>query len=128
MFVDAAAVVSGFPAVLVGVGLRDLARKGFYDGVEPTARAELLALISAIERAGRTWQARADAAAGNPETSRPEIGADSAMTAEQAAGVLNLSARRVRQLAPVLGGSRAGGRWVFDRTAVLAEWERRRER
>lgn len=125
MFIEGA-LVRGYVAVLAGVGLRDLARKGFYDRTEPGARAELLAVIAEIERAGSAWQAGIEAANGNSETSPAEIAPRSAVSAEQAASLLGVSPRRVRQLAPLIGGVKNGGRWRFERGAVLAERERRR--
>lgn len=127
MYIEGGAIITGYPAVLVAVGLRDLARRGFYDRVEPGARADLLALIADIERAGQAWRASIETQPGNPETARPEIVAESVMTAEQASTLLGLTARRVRQLAPVIGGHKHRGRWTFDQAAVLAEKERRTE-
>lgn len=125
MIIESAALLTGYPAVLAGVGLRDLARRGYFDGVAPTARAELLAAIADIERAGRRWQVSREAA-GNMETPQPEISPDSAISAERAAILLGVTSRRVRQLAPILGGSKTRGRWMFDRSAVLAEHQRRK--
>jgi hypothetical protein len=127
VFVKDAAVISGYSARLVGVALRDLARKGYFDAVAPSARTELLDLIAEIEKAGRAWQISLNEQAGNAETPQPEIAAQSVMTAEQASTFLGLTARRVRQLAPVIGGHKHRGRWTFDRAAVLAEKERRTE-
>lgn len=126
MYVEGAAVVHGYAAVLAGVGLRDLARRGFFDRVEPAARGELLAVISEIERAGGAWQAGVELSNGNSETPPAEIPARSAVSAEQAAVLLSVSPRRVRQMAPLIGGVKNGGRWVFERAEVLAEWERRK--
>lgn len=46
------------------------------------------------------------------------------MTIDEAAGVLDVTPRRVRHLAPLLGVKR-GGRWELDRAAVLEEAEQR---
>lgn len=125
MFVSDAAVVGGYPALLAAVVLRRYARRGGFDRLHPDDRAELLATIAAIERAGNAWWERAR---GSTEAPRAEIGPFSGeqMIAEEAAVVLGVTTRRVRQLAPVLGGSKAaGGRWVFESAAVLAEVARR---
>jgi hypothetical protein len=127
MYIEGGALITGYPAVLAAIGLRDLARRGYFDRVEPGARTELLTLITDIERAGQAWRASVETHAGNPETARPEIVAESVMTAEQASTLLGLTARRVRQLAPVIGGHKHHGRWTFDRSAVLAEKQRRTE-
>lgn len=125
MFIKEGAVVSGYSALLVGVALRKLARDGSFDRVEPGARAELLALISEVERAGQAWRTGALPRDGSVEAPVPEIG-PSSISAEHAATLLRVSPRRVRQLAPVLGGVKAGGQWAFQRDAVLAEAKRRR--
>lgn len=36
-----------------------------------------------------------------------------------AAALIGLTPRRVRQLAPQLGGERVGGRWIFQRREIL---------
>jgi hypothetical protein len=125
-YIDGGAVLGGYVAILAGVGLRDLARRGYFDTVPPQARADLLAAIDDLERAGRAWQNRA-LHDGNPETARPETGPSSPLSAEQAAALLDLTPRRVRQLADQLGGRRIRGRWEFDRDNVTAEAARRRE-
>lgn len=115
-------LVDGYPAALLGVALRDLARRGYFDRVPADARAELLATIADLEKAGRAWSQRA---AGSSETARPEVVSPSVLSVDQAAALLGVSARRARQLAPSLGGRKTAGRWVFDRDAVAAERQRR---
>lgn len=123
-YIEGGAVLGGYVAVLAGVALRDAARRGYFDAVPPRARAELLDVIADIERAGRAWKVRVQT--GNPETVPAEIGPSSALNSEQAAQLLELTPRRVRQLAETLGGRRARGRWVFDRDAVTTEAARRK--
>lgn len=125
-YVQDAAVLSGQIAQLAGVALRDLARKGYFDRVAPHARAELLAAIGDLERAGRARK-RPDLPNGSSETPIAEIGRSSPLSADQVAALLGLTARRVRQLAAELGGRLERGRWVFERDAVAAEAARRRE-
>lgn len=48
------------------------------------------------------------------------------ITTEEAAGLLRCSARQARRLAPALDGRRVGGRWVFDRLAVMEHIEGRK--
>ncbi|WP_165607719.1 helix-turn-helix domain-containing protein [Mycolicibacter heraklionensis] len=36
----------------------------------------------------------------------------------EAAAVIGVSARRIRQIAAQLGGRRVGGRWLFERAAI----------
>lgn len=124
MYITHATVVSGYPALLAGVALRDLARRGYFDRVPPSVRAELLQVIGDLEKAGRAWQRQA---AGTTETTASEIPASSAVSAGEAAALLGVTARRARQLAPVLGGSKRRGAWTLDRSAVLAERQRRWE-
>lgn len=126
MYVEGGAVVSGYVALLVGVALRKMARDGNFDRVEPGARGELLKVISEVERAGRAWRAGALPSYGSADAPRAEIERSSVMSAEEAALEMGVSGRRVRQLAHLLGGLKTGGRWQFDRAAVLAEGQRRR--
>ncbi|WP_153453808.1 helix-turn-helix domain-containing protein [Streptomyces smaragdinus] len=82
----------------------------------------------AIRRAAREYEARAVAVDGSAETEVPEVGASSGheVTTGEAAVLLGCTERRVRQLAAGGMGARRGGRWVLDRSVVLAYAERRR--
>lgn len=125
-YIDAGAVVvSGYPAALLAVVARDYARRGGFDRVPPYERGELLAVIGALERAAAAWHT---AAHGRPEPPVAEVvPASRQMGTGEAALVLGVSERRARYLAPSLGGTRIGGRWILDRDAVHAMRQRRRE-
>jgi hypothetical protein len=120
-----AALVSGYPAALLGVVARDYARRGGFDQVPANERAELLQVISALEQAAAAWRA---SASGNPEPPAAEVvPASLRVGTGEAAELLGICERQARSLAPGLGGRRIGGRWVLDRDAVLAERQRRIE-
>lgn len=128
-YVEQGVIVGGYSALLASTGLRDLARKGYFDRVRADRRAELLACIDELERAGRAWQQNAAAEAERNNETRPrETITHSPLSARQAADLLRLTPRRVQQLAESIGGAKHKGRWMFDRAAVLAEAQRRRER
>ncbi len=128
-----AALVIGYPAVVFTVVLRDLARRGYFGRLAPADRAEVLQLIADIERVGVAWQTKRSAASapGSPETPLALAVASSpqheALTVEEAARMLHLTPRRVRQLAAGGLGTKRGHTWQLDRAAVLAELERREE-
>lgn len=92
------------------------------------ARAEVDAARRAIRRAAQAFEAASTAVDGTTETSLAEIAPLSSheFDTHEAAALLGVGERRVRQLAAGGMGRRAGGRWLLDRTAVLAYAERRR--
>ncbi|WP_326583333.1 helix-turn-helix domain-containing protein [Streptomyces sp. NBC_00481] len=95
----------------------------------PWMRAEVEAGRRAIRRAAREYEQLAVAAVeGSAETEVPDVGAPLGheITTCEAAALLDVTERRVRQLAAGGMGQRRGGRWVLDRSAVLAYAERRR--
>ncbi|WP_405924743.1 helix-turn-helix domain-containing protein [Streptomyces sp. NBC_00035] len=95
----------------------------------PWMRDEVEAGRRAIRRAAREYEQLGVAAAeGRAETEIPEVAAPLGheITTGEAAALLGLSERRVRQLAGDGMGQLRGGRWVLDRSAVLAYAERRR--
>lgn len=94
----------------------------------PWLRAELDETRRAIRRAAQEYEQLPPAADGSAETEVPAVGAllPHEITTREAAVLLGLTERRVRQLAAGGMGQRRGGRWVLDRSAVLAYAERRR--
>lgn len=95
----------------------------------PDMRAELEATRRAIRRAALAYAARPPAASGSTEAEALAVEAPSSheITTAEASTLLALSDRRVRQLAAEGMGRRVGGRWLVDRSAVLAYAGRRRE-
>lgn len=94
----------------------------------PWMRPEVEATRRAIRRAAREYEARPVAAAGSAEVPLSEVGPPlpHEITTREASVLLGLTERRVRQLAPVLGGRRVGSGWLLDRSAVLGYSGRRR--
>lgn len=121
---EPAAIVGGYVAHVLGGVLRGLAREGTFDRLPPHQRAEVLCVIGAVEHAGGSWRSRRDAVSGPAAPDLPP-GAAGFLTSEEAAQVLGLQPRQLRKLAAAGFGQRLGGRWVFDRDAVLAEAQRR---
>lgn len=140
-----AALICGGAARVIGLVLRDAARRGVFDAVLPHVRAEVLAAISDLEAAGAAWlggqrnasathsaEQRVCVSNARTQTVTGPVGESSAaaqtvtMTIKEAAMLLGVSQARVRQLAPTLG-CKSGGRWVLDRAAVLDELARRTE-
>ncbi|MGH3546833.1 MAG: helix-turn-helix domain-containing protein [Pseudonocardiaceae bacterium] len=84
-------------------------------------RAELNATVSAVHRAGRTFEAAATAPEREDATMVGAVVPDcpSAWTVARAAEFLRLSPRRVQELAAAeLGGTRIGRVWLLDEVAV----------
>ena len=95
----------------------------------PHLRAPIEASIEALELAGARWASgRGSAEAVIAETA-PDSNSDE-ITTEEAGRMLNVTTRRVRQLAAEgrLAGRRRAGRWCFDRGAAAAYVEERTER
>src|SRR5262245_52144284 len=117
MLVDRpAAVVSGFAAHRIARDLRRLEARGEYDGMHTATRAEIAEAIREVEAAGQAWYA---ARARKSEITDLPIAAPSSqeISVTEAAHVLGVSTRRIRQLAPLLG-AKVAGRWVLDPDAV----------
>jgi hypothetical protein len=94
----------------------------------PWMRPELDETCRAIRRAAHEYEQLAPAVDGSEETEIPEVAAPLGheITTREAAVLLGLTERRARQLAAGGMGQRRGGRWVLDRSAVLAYAVRRR--
>lgn len=91
-------------------------------------RLEWEAARRAIRRAALAYEALPFAEDGSAAARLAEVGPPSLheITTDEASALLGVGERRVRQLAAQGMGRRAGGRWLLDRSAVLAEVERRR--
>ncbi|MER5384482.1 hypothetical protein ABT040_30185 [Streptomyces sp. NPDC002688] len=94
----------------------------------PLVRLEWEATRQAIRQAALDYEAPPIAVDGSTETEVPEDEAllGHEITTGEAAALLGLTERRARQLAAGGMGQLRGGRWVLDRSAVLAYAERRR--
>lgn len=100
-----AVVVTGYSALAAAVGLRKLARDGFFDGVPPAERAELLRVIAELEQAGVAWRRPAPASTGQEvQTFVPVADASDTepvaelLTYREAAVALGVAERSVRRL------------------------------
>jgi hypothetical protein len=123
---EASAVVSGYVAHVLSGVLRGLSREGTFDRLPAHQRAEVLRTLNAIEHAGSVWRARRGAVSGPASPALPPGDAGSAqLTTEEAAKVLGVQPRQMRKLGLAGLGHRLGGRWLFDRNAILAEQQRR---
>lgn len=109
--------VSGWPAWF----LTRVLRKHLGDALDrrdmpPTRRQQVLDAFHDLEAAADDWRT---SASGNAETRDAETvapsGSDDVLTTEEAAAMLNLTPRRVRQLGPIIG-RKVGGSWQFNRT------------
>lgn len=121
------AIVHGYAARALATYLRKAWDRGDFVPLPADGREQVYATIKAIEFAGEAWQRRRVAAVGTSATLVSAIGAPSPddMSIDEAAQVLDVKARRMRQLAAAGLGHKVGAMWVCDRDAVLAEAERR---
>lgn len=122
-------------ALVHGVSAHVLARVlaspnvvGALDSLPSWMRAEVEATRRAIRRAAREYEALPVAEDGSAEAAGAEVGPvlPHEITTHEASALLGVGERRVRQLAAEGMGRRAGGRWLLDRSAVLAYAGRRR--
>ncbi|MDX3519277.1 helix-turn-helix domain-containing protein [Streptomyces scabiei] len=110
------------------LALPDVERR-LRNALPPLVQLELEATRRAFRQAALDYESQPIAVDGSAETEVPEVEAPLGheITTGEAAVLLDLSERRVRQLAAEGGmGRLKGGRWVLDRTAVLAYAARRR--
>jgi hypothetical protein len=131
-FVESAALVDGFAAhVIDRVLARYLPRLLESTPFTAEQRAELEAARAAIRTAAQRWEQRpipapmsagghADIVSGDIAACSPEE-----LTAAQVAELLGVSIRHARRLAASGMGRQVAGRWLLDRSAVLAHRERR---
>ncbi|PBC79897.1 hypothetical protein BX265_4726 [Streptomyces sp. TLI_235] len=94
----------------------------------PWMRPEVEQTRRAIRRAAKAYEALPRAASGSTEADAPEVGPGlpHEITTTEASALLALSERRIRQLAAEGMGRQFAGRWLLDRSAVLAYADRRR--
>jgi hypothetical protein len=94
----------------------------------PWMRPEVDATRRAIRRAAREYEALPSSGDGNAEAVPAEVGPalPHEITTYEASVLLAISERRVRQLAAEGMGRQVAGRWLLDRSAVLAYAGRRR--
>ncbi len=94
---------------------------------QPWIRPELDAARRALRRAAAEYEALPVAVDGSAAEQLAEAAASSVheIDTAQAAALLGLSERRIRQLAAEGMGRQVGGRWLLDRGLVLAYGHRR---
>ena len=120
------AVVSGAPAWLLSRVLRServttvLANP--HTGVD---RADLAAVVNAIHRAGRAHANRLDQQR-RDNADPPGADVQQCWTTKRAAEYLEISQRRVQELAGELGGTRVGREWRLAEVAVRQYGEQRK--
>ena len=129
-YVEAAAIISGASALLLA-GFLDRYRREWREYAAPLSKGQGLAVADTIESIRRAADAYREtvgkraSVGGSGERKPAEAPQDSAVmewvSTSDAASLLGLSARRIRQLV-VLGeltGRRVNGRWQVDRLSVL---------
>jgi hypothetical protein len=125
-FIESGVIVRGTGAMLLWGFLRD--HRDEWDRhtapahAEPGLRAELTSLELALEAAAAAHRESISAGvspSGNRET-LAEMNTGKLITTSEAAALLHLSSRRVRQLltAGLLFGQVVGGRWMVDPASV----------
>ena len=124
-----AAVIDGWPAYAIARLIARHGRDEFAD-LPPHLRGPIEDAAEALRRAGAAWAA---SVRGNAEAAAAEMRAssesqDDELSTEEAATMLDLSERRVRQLiaSGAVAARKKHGRHVIDRGAVLAYHEGRR--
>lgn len=121
------AVVAGYAAAVLGRYLARAAAEGAFAGLGDPDR--VLGAVRDLQRAGEAWRRAVDEASdhGSTETAVAATPPPSEhMGIDEAAGVLGVSRRQARNLAPSLG-AKVAGRWLLDRGLVAEEARRRRE-
>lgn len=111
--------ISGMPAWFLTWVLRkdqNLLKALDRHDLSPYHRQDIEDAFRDLAAAAEHWRTSAN---GNAETPEPEIvapsDADELLTTTEAAEVLDLSPRRVRQLGPIIG-RKVNGRWQFNRS------------
>ena len=128
-FLDHGAIVHGRAAVGVAWLLRRSIDRGGLDGLPEGVYEETLQAVQAVDLAAMAWTRRAAAGFGRT-AARPTADASvsnhaDTITVDEAARMLKLSLRRTRDLAASGLGRKAGGTWLLDPAAVVAEAKRR---
>lgn len=101
-----------------------------FAAMPPWMRPELEATRRAVRLAAREYESLPAAERGSTETPAVEVGPVSPqeISTYQASVLLGVGERRVRQLAASGMGRLVAGRWLLDRSAVLAYAQHRRGR
>jgi hypothetical protein len=121
-YADGAAIIAGWPAWAIARMLTRSCGDQIAD-LPALLRAPVEDGLEALRRAGGRWAA---SASGNSEAMPAEVPVssehDDEISTREAADMLRLSDRRIRQLATDgrLAGRQRQGRWVLDRGAVIA--------
>jgi hypothetical protein len=118
-----AAVIDGWPAFAIARMLTRSCGDEIAD-LPAHLRAPIEDATNALRHAGERWatSARGSAEAALPEAPVPLEHDEDEVSTREAAHMLELSDRRIRQLAADgrLVGRQIQGRWVLDRGAVIA--------
>ena len=130
-YVEAAAIISGASALLIA-GFLERYRREWREYAAPLSKdmgLQVADTVESIKLAADTYRSEvADRASerGNAERKSVEVVSDSSgmdewISTSEAAVVLGVTDRRVRQLARggELAGHRSGGRWQVSRESVL---------
>jgi hypothetical protein len=120
---EPSAVISGAPAWLLSRVLRsERVTKVLANPHTGVDRADLAAVVDAIHRAGRAYANRLDQQR-RDNADPPGADVQQSWTTKRAAEHLEISQRRVQELAAGLGGRRVGREWRIPEVAVR-EYER----
>jgi hypothetical protein len=126
------ALVSGASAHVIDRVLRSPNVQQVLDNLPEWLRVEVEATVKAIRRAAADYEAlpislrrSAEAPVGEIAARSQHIGSDGWLDVEQAATLLDVTPRRVQQLAAGGMGRRVGRIWRLDETAVRAYGQRR---
>ncbi len=124
-------LVSGFAAWRLGRSIPRYLRDAL-DDLPPHLRTEVEDAVEAMRYSGQRWAATARGSAAEPPAEAPVCSKQEAdeLSSVEVADVLKVTERRVRQLAAagVLPGRQKAGRWSFDRGAVTAYHEERKQK
>ncbi len=126
------ALVSGWAAFALDTILARYGEVYARAMTNPVQRAEFESAARAIHRAALDWQQETTTDIGSGEVVVSEIpaGLSCEVTTDAAAGILDVSSRRICQMAPeweAEGLARKVGRsWLFDGDALRIEAQRRR--
>lgn len=127
-YLQGAAYVEGVSAHVLAELLATPAARRYLRARPPALQGAIEEAVTAIRQAARTYEAMLAPASvsGSAETPLAEIVQpfEREIGTREAAALLGVTERRVRQLAAGGMGRRVGGRWLLDRTEV--EEHRRR--
>lgn len=127
-YVESAAVVGGPAAHVLDRIMKAPRVRRIIELLPEPLRSEVAATRRAIALAAAAYEARSVVSGRSHETPGTETAPPSPgeITTREAAALLGVSERRCQQLAAGGLGRRVAGRWLLDKSAVLAYRDRRR--